>query len=186
MAAGLFVAGDEASLLHDDVGWHIRVRISSLRGREDQHAILFGDIERAIRREADAVRDDEVDRRRECPHLVGQAILVPIGNGPHRVFGSADEHHPGGGSDRHLARARNNCIELHLEPGPQLDARNDPRQSLSVWASLGDDVRLRRAVRDRKPRQRSGAGCNGRAGREGDSDAQHHWRPERHFVSLDG
>ena len=140
MGADSFVDRNQAALLHDRMSGHIRRGVGSLRGREDQYAVLFGDIERSVRREADAVGDDEIDRRRERPDVVGDAVLVLVGDGPdlccHR---GPDEHDAGRWPDRHLTRAWDDRIQTDLGSGRQLDARKNRRECLRGRAGLRND-----------------------------------------------
>ena len=76
-------------------GGDVRALIEELRRRELQNPVLLGDVEDAVAREADAIRDLELDGRREHLHLVGDAILVAIRDGIDVVLARADEDHAG-------------------------------------------------------------------------------------------
>ena len=113
---------DQLALLDHDEGGDVGALVEELGGGKDQHAVLLGDEEKAVLREADAVRDGEGDRGRELLDLVGDAILVAVGDRPHLAFARADERHHALRPDGDVAGIRNDGIEPDLEPARQLDA----------------------------------------------------------------
>ena len=114
-------AGDELALLDDVADRNVRALVEEFRRREDAHAVALGDVEEAVLGEADAVRDGEIERRREPLHLVGGAVLVAVGDGPDGILAGADEGHDALRADRHVARVRHDGVEIDLEARRQLD-----------------------------------------------------------------
>ena len=108
---------DELSLLDDIAHRHIGTLIEELRRREDAYPIAFGDKEEPIFRKTHPVGNHEIQRRCKALHLIGNAILVAVGNSPDRVLARADECHDALRPDGHMPRIRNYGVETDLEAG---------------------------------------------------------------------
>ncbi len=69
---------DQFALLHDRRHCDVRTLVEELGGREGQYPVLLDGEQKAVLREADAVRIAELDRRRELPHVLGNAHVATI------------------------------------------------------------------------------------------------------------
>ena len=65
MIVALVYLRDELALGHDYPNCHVRTFIEELGRQLHQHPVLFDHEQKAILREARAIRDDEIDRRSE-------------------------------------------------------------------------------------------------------------------------
>ena len=122
VVVGFFLGRDQLALLHDDEGSDIGAFVEELGGGIDQHAVLLGDEEETILRETHAVGNGKADRGRELLDLVGDTILVAVGDRPHLALAGADERHHALRPDREMAGIRHDGIEPDLESARQLDA----------------------------------------------------------------
>ena len=113
---GFLLAGNQLTLLHDNEGGDVRAFVEELGCGENKHAVLLGDEQKAVLGEAHPIRDDETDRRRELLDLVGHAVLVAVGDGPHLALARTDERHHALRSDGHVAGIRYDGIKADLEP----------------------------------------------------------------------
>ena len=124
---------------------HIRSLVEELSGGELQHPVLFDDVEDAVPGEADAVRDFELDGRRENLDLVRNAVLIAVRHGVDVVLAGSDEHHPGIGAHSHVARIGNDRVELNLEPRWQLHLSEIAPQGVCLAPLLRDRLGFDRA-----------------------------------------
>ena len=146
---GFLVGGDQIALLDHVPDRHVRALVEELGRREHHHPVLLGDVEEAVLGEADAVRDDEVDGRREPLHFVGDAVLVAVRDDPHVVLARADENRDPLRADSHMAGVRNDCEEFDLETVRNVDIRKVCTKLVGIFTRLLD----RFEVGGRSPRR---------------------------------
>ena len=91
VVVALLVWRDQLALLDDLLDGHVRQLVEELGRRENQNAVLLGDEQKAVRGEADTVGNGELQRRREILDLVGDAVLVAVGDDPDLVLARADK-----------------------------------------------------------------------------------------------
>ena len=145
VVVGFLRRRDQVALLDDHEGGDVRSLVEELGGREHQHAVLLGEEQEAVLGEADAVRHRELDRRRELAHVVGDAVLVAVGDRIDLALARAHEGDDALRSDRHVARVRHDGVEADLETVRQLDAGESLLDRLGLRPGLGDLRHLRRA-----------------------------------------
>src|ERR1700693_5651944 len=82
-------------------------------GHDDEQKSVLG--------EARAVGNDEIDRRREWLHLLGDAGLGAVGNGIYLSLAGTDEGDDSLRPDRHVARVGDDRIKPDMEAVRRLD-----------------------------------------------------------------
>jgi hypothetical protein len=112
---------DQRALRYDWDRNHVRALIEELGGRVEEDAVLLDNVEESVLRKTRAVRDREVEGWREVLDLVGDAVLVTIRHRPDAGLAGSDEDHDALRADRHVARVRNDGIEIDLEARRQVD-----------------------------------------------------------------
>jgi hypothetical protein len=133
----LLLRRDEFALLHHRDHRHLRAFVKELGGREVEHPVVLHHDQETVLGPAHAVGVGELQARREGPDLVGHAVAVAVGDGPHRGLSGADEEHVGAGRHRHVAGVRHHGEEFDAEARRQLDALEVLAQGVGVAALLG-------------------------------------------------
>jgi len=137
---------DQLALVHHDSDGDIRTFIEELGGRQHQHAVLLSDVKEPVLGEADAIGNDKIDRRGELLDLVGDAVLVAIGDHPDVLLARA---HEGGNAlrpDGDVPRIRHDRIKFDLEPVRQFDAFEILAQLIRVFTGLFDGLEIHRGA----------------------------------------
>jgi hypothetical protein len=148
---------------------------------------VLGDDQEAVARPAHAVRHLEVERRRERLDLVGDAVAVAVGHGPHGRLARADEQHVGRRRDRHVTRVGDDRVEVDAEAGRQLHFLQVLADRIGVAAGLRDrrDVEVgRRDLHLLQRRQVVGPGL--RECRTGNEQRDGREQRDRHGVGAHG
>lgn len=135
----LLLDRDQLALLHEVEGRHIARFIEELGRGKEKHAVLLGDIEEAVLREAGAVRDGEAQRGGEILHLIGHAVLVAVGDGPDLVLAGAHEGHDALRPHSHVARIGDHGIEADAEALRQLDPLEIALDAVGEVSALLDE-----------------------------------------------
>jgi hypothetical protein len=145
MVERLLLDRDQLSLAHDFDHGDVRGLVEELGGRKIEHTIVLHDDQETLVGPADAVRDLEVERRREHLHFVGDAVAVAIGHRPDSGLARADEEHVGRGRHRHVPGVRHDGEEIDLEAGGQPDALEVLADRVGIRAGLrhGGNVQIR-------------------------------------------
>jgi hypothetical protein len=127
--------GDQPALLHHRLHRDIRAFVEESAAGKASTAVVLGDVQHAVRREAQPVRHAEADGGREDLHLVRHAVAVAVGDRPDAVLAGADEDHAGS-AHRHVPRVRHHGVELDAEALRQLDALQVAAQRVGAAAVL--------------------------------------------------
>ncbi len=135
-----FLGGwDQITLLDHVERGNVRAFIEKLGRREHQNTVLFGDIKEPVRREARTVRDAKSKRRGEVLDLVGDTVLVAVGDRPNLVLARANKGHNPLWPDGNMAGIGDNGIKTDLETIRKLDALKGLFDPFGVITTLFDD-----------------------------------------------
>ena len=122
VVVAFFFNGDQLALRHHLDDGHVRAFIEELGRGEVEHAVVLGDDQEAVACPAHAVGVGELQAGREGLHLVGHAVAVAVGDGPHGGLAGAHEEHVGAGRNGHVAGVGHHGEEVDGKARRQLDA----------------------------------------------------------------
>jgi hypothetical protein len=127
---------DQLALAHHFDHGHVGAFIEELGGREVEDAVVLHHDQEAVLGPAHAVGVGELQARRKRLHLVGHAVAVAVGHGPHGGLARAHEKHVGAGRHGHVAGVGHHGVKLDAEAGRQLDALEIRLDGVGVLAGL--------------------------------------------------